>query len=248
VSGAAWRLQVFEALPSTSDFCIGRAGEGEADGLAVLARAQTQGRGRSGNVWQAPAGNLNLSVLLRPAGDAAEAGRWGLIAAVALADTVAAHLPDPDALQLKWPNDLLFGGAKLSGILAESALHPDGRLDWLVLGFGVNLAAAPVLDRPTVSLAAAAGSAPAPEAFAAALLERLSAWRRIRLLEGFAPVRAAWLHRAAPPGTAMTLRFGGTMVGGSFAGLSDEGHLLLSAGGRVRAFAAGETGEPPCSS
>jgi BirA family biotin operon repressor/biotin-[acetyl-CoA-carboxylase] ligase len=236
-----WRWRICEELPSTNDACIAAATAGEPERLAVLAHRQTQGRGRGGHVWQAPAGNLNLSVLLRPEGDAVEAGRWGLIAAVALAETVEAWLPDPAVLRLKWPNDLLLSGAKLSGILAESALQPDGRLDWLVIGFGVNLAAAPALpDRAAACLADAAGTAPAAEAFAAALLERLDAWRRVRLLEGFAPVRAAWLRRAAPAGTAMSLQTGGEAVGGIFAGLSDEGHLLLESGGRVRAFASGE--------
>jgi BirA family biotin operon repressor/biotin-[acetyl-CoA-carboxylase] ligase len=75
---------------------------------------------------------------------------------------------------------------------------------------------------------------------AEALLARLDHWRRARLREGFAPVRAAWLGRAQPIGAHLTVKLSGEEVGGAFAGLAEDGSLLLHAGGRVRAFAAGE--------
>jgi BirA family biotin operon repressor/biotin-[acetyl-CoA-carboxylase] ligase len=164
---------------------------------------------------------------------------WSLLSAVALAETVAPLLPDAAALTLKWPNDLLLNGRKLAGILLDSAADGSGSLDWLVIGFGLNLAAAPeVPGRAITSLAAFAP--PPPEQVAEALLARLDHWRRVRLLEGFAPVRAAWLARAQPIGTPITLKRGGADVGGAFAGLGDDGSLLLRTGGRVAAFAAGE--------
>ncbi len=112
-----------------------------------------------------------------------------------------------------------------------------GNIDWLVIGFGLNLAAAP--EVPGRAIASLGAVAP-PEQVAEALLARLDHWRRVRLLEGFAPVRAAWLALAQPLGTPITVKRGGLDLSGAFAGLGDDGSLLLDTGDRVAAFAAGE--------
>lgn len=232
---AGWRLEVHASLPSTSSLLVRRAEAGEAEGLAILALEQTAGRGRAGRGWASPPGNLHLSVLLRPGGPAREAPQWGLLAGVALAEAAAEIAPDPAALRLKWPNDLLRGGAKCAGILAESALAPDGGLAWLALGIGVNLAHAPALpDRATATLDAAESAEP----FAARLLARLDHWRAVRQARGFGPVRDAWCRHGPRPGETLTLRdLPGT---GLFAGLAEDGSLLLEIDGTRRAVAAGE--------
>lgn len=234
-----WRLEVHEALPSTSDLLRQRAEAGAAEGLAILAREQTAGRGRAGRTWASPPGNLYLSVLLRPTGPAREAPQWSLLAGLALAEAVADIVPDPAALRLKWPNDLLRGGAKCAGILAESALRPDGGLAWLTLGIGVNLAHAPALpDRPTATL----GLADPPEAFAARLLRRLARWRAVQRAEGFTPIRAAWRRYGPAEGEALAVR--GLPGLASFAGLAEDGSLLIDMDGVRRAIPAGEILSP----
>ncbi len=235
----SWRLSVHEALASTSDLCRARAEAGEPAGLAVLARRQTAGRGTRGREWQSPAGNLFLSVLLRPCTQAPELAQWSLLAAVALADALAPRLPDPRALLLKWPNDVLLHGRKLAGILTEGAAA-GGRAEFVVIGFGVNLAVAPALpDRPTACLAEVA-PAPAPEAFAPVLLDHLARWVAVQARDGFAPVRTGWLARGPDCGMPIRLRLGPTTCDGRFAGLGPDGSLLLAAGSGVRAFLAGE--------
>nr|WP_282571752.1 biotin--[acetyl-CoA-carboxylase] ligase [Roseomonas acroporae] len=230
-----------DSLPSTADLIAARAAGGEAEGLAVLARRQTAGRGRQGRSWVGIEGNLFLSVLLRPETMLREAPQWSLLAGVALVDAVLPLLPDPSRLRLKWPNDLLLGGAKLAGILVESSAGPEGRLAWLNLGFGVNLADAPPLpDRPVTSLAAAGIAPPAPEAFAPRLLAMLDRWRRVPAAEGFAPVRAAWLRHGPPLGSAISVRQADGIRSGHFAGLDGDGRLLLEASGRLLALSAGE--------
>jgi BirA family biotin operon repressor/biotin-[acetyl-CoA-carboxylase] ligase len=225
---AGWRLEVHAALPSTSDR------------LAVLARRQTAGRGRAGRGWASPPGNLHLSLLLRPAGPARLAAQWALLAGVALAEAAREIDPEPAALRLKWPNDLLRHGAKAAGILAETALAPDGSLAWLCLGIGVNLAHAPALpDRPTACL----GGAVAPEAFAIRLISRLDHWCAQQVAEGFAPVRAAWVGFGPAIGEMLTMR-GGPVPGGAFAGLAEDGSLLLVADGQTHMIRAGEISAP----
>ena len=235
---AEWRLRIFENLDSTSDLCRSLAVAGEPEGLAVMARRQEKGRGRAGREWLSAPGNLFLSVLLRPGGPVREGGLWSLLAAVALADAVVPLLPDASALTLKWPNDLLLDGRKLAGILLDSAADMSGKLDWLVIGFGLNLAAAP--EVPGRAVASLGNAATPPEEVAEALLARLDHWRRVRLAEGFAPVRTAWLSRAHPIGALIKIKPGGEDVDGSFAGLAEDGSLLLHTGGQMRAFAAGE--------
>ncbi len=148
-----WRLESFEELGSTSDVCAARAKNSEAEGLAVLAYKQTAGRGSRGRSWQAPEGNLNLSVLLRPARPAAEAGMAALFAGIAVAEALEQFFLAPT--MLKWPNDVLLDGAKLAGILIDAAQNGP-KLDWLVVGIGINLRHAPRDSRPQYHFARSA--------------------------------------------------------------------------------------------
>ncbi len=235
-----WRLSVHPSLKSTSDFCRARAAEGEPEGLAVLALRQTAGRGSRGRSWESPPGGLALSVLLRPAAPAAAAGQWALLAGVAMAQGLSRFLPDDAALALKWPNDLLFGGRKLGGILVDSQVE-NGRIAWLVIGFGANLAEAPRLpDRSGLACLAEAGTAPAPEDAASAVLDRLGYWCAARRRRGFAAVREAWLRRGPALGSPVALKLPASEVEGRFAGLSEDGGLLLQTAEGLQAYASGE--------
>lgn len=246
MTSAAWRLAVFDTLPSTADLCRARAEAGEPDGLAILARQQTAGRGTRGRTWVGVAGNLFLSALLRPGGSAREAAQWSLLAGVAMAEALATCVPAAAALTLKWPNDVLLNGRKVAGILAESEADAQGGLAWLSLGFGANLVSAPAVPgRPTACLAEVAPP-PAPETLAWQVLEALTRWRHLCVdgagvaTAGFAPVHAAFLARAPALGTELNLNVGDHRMTGAFAGLGEDGSLLLRADGRLHAFAAGE--------
>ena len=123
------------------------AREGAPEGSWLRAGRQTGGKGRQGRAWQSPPGNLYASTLVRVRPEDPPAPTLALVAAVALHEVIEIYAP---AVQIKWPNDLLFDGAKLAGILLER----EG--DAVIVGFGVNLAGHPdSLDRPATSLAAA---------------------------------------------------------------------------------------------
>jgi BirA family transcriptional regulator, biotin operon repressor / biotin---[acetyl-CoA-carboxylase] ligase len=206
---------------TNADLLAIAASGGAAEGLWLSAERQLAGRGRHGRTWTSPPGNLYASTLvaLRP-GDPG-AATLALVAAVALEEVARLFLPDSAPPLLKWPNDLLVGGAKLSGILLERSG------DWVVIGFGVNLAHHPDdTNRPATSIAAHA-PAPAAETFLEALAEAfarwLAEWRR-----GLAPVRTRWLARAHAPGTALSIRLpDGVTLDGLFAGLTADGALIL---------------------
>lgn len=148
-----------------------------------------------------------------------------LVAAVALHEAVSPHAP---AALIKWPNDLLVGGAKLAGILLER------QSDAVIIGFGVNLAQRPEnLDRPAASLEGSVAPGLLLERLAAAFAAWLSRWRT----EGLAPVRAAWLAAAHPIGTALT----SGDAQGAFDGLDETGALRLRlADGGLRVIHAGD--------
>lgn len=235
---SAWRLRRYASLASTNDLCVQLAREGEPEGLAVLADRQTAGRGSRGRTWESLPGALCLSVLVRPACSAAEAGHWALLAALALHGALAPFAQPGDAISLKWPNDVLINGRKLGGILLDASAGANDGLDWLVIGFGANLAQAP-------EGAGALGTVPDPAAVAARVLDGLDRAQRVRREEGWAQVRAAWLRQAHPVGTPLRVRSGILEAAGAFHGIAEDGALLLRVSaesgeaGTVRAFPTG---------
>lgn len=219
---------------STNADMLARVAQGAAEGEWLRAGRQTAGRGRQGRGWESPPGNLFASTLVRLRPSDPQAATLALVAAVALDEAVSVFLPSGG--MLKWPNDLLIGGAKLSGILLERSG------DTVVIGFGVNLAHHPDnLDRPVTSLAAHA-PAPEPQVFLETLAETFARWLSRWRSEGLDPVRERWLARAHRPGTALTARLAdGSNVDGLFDGLDSDGALILRlADGTARVIHAGD--------
>jgi BirA family transcriptional regulator, biotin operon repressor / biotin---[acetyl-CoA-carboxylase] ligase len=235
-----YRLVAFDAIDSTNEEARRRAREGAAEGLLVWAKEQSAGRGRRGRSFASPRGNLYMSVLLRPTRLAVEAAQLSFAGALAVGDAAAALLPDAARLCYKWPNDVLIDGRKLSGVLLESQAAGEGRLDWLVLGMGVNLASYPEgLEFPAISLKAA-GADISVETLLTAVAERFLFWYERWQAAGFAPLRAAWLSRAQGLGGAIRVRLQAGELLGRFAGLDQEGALLLEDAGGRRRIAAGD--------
>lgn len=230
------------SVGSTNDEAVRLAQEGAADGTVVRADRQEAGRGRRGRRWHSPEGNLYCSIVMRPAATPAKAAQLSLVAAVALAEAVCAALPPERDVRQKWPNDVLVDGAKVAGILLESAGSGAKSVDWVVVGCGVNLAEAPdETDYPATSLRAGGASALEPRAFLSAFLHRLRDWRARWETEGVAAVRDAWLARAHGLGERITVRLPDRELHGVFAGMDDAGGLLLeTTDGARRVISAGD--------
>lgn len=228
------RIRTVAATGSTNADLIALAAGGLEEGAWLRAERQTGGRGRQGRAWESPPGNLYASTLVRPRPSDPSPATLALVAAVALEETVSAWLPG--RARIKWPNDLLIDGAKLSGILLE------GAGDAVVIGIGVNLAHHPVdLDRPATSLAAH-GAMAAPEDFIEALADSFARWVEKWRGEGIDTVRRRWVGRAHPAGTALTARLpDGGAIDGLFDGLDRDGALILRlADGTRRVIHAGD--------
>ena len=201
---------------------------GDPGGLFVVADRQTGGRGRQGRTWVSPVGNFYASLALRDPAPAALAPQLGFVAGVALATTLRARLRGDDRLRLKWPNDILFDGAKVAGILLESAMLPDERLG-CVIGIGVNCNTHPSgLSYPATDLRTAGDAQVDPADVLAELAHNLCAelarWRRG---DGFASVRERWLAKAAGHGERIVVATPRQTFSGIFRDLDAGGRLLV---------------------
>ena len=207
----------------------------------ISARAQTEARGRRGRPWANPEGNFAAALVLPDPGDPARAALRSFVAALALHDALATLTGRPEALALKWPNDVLLNGGKIAGILLEG-LSPSG----LAIGIGVNLAAAPGTGQvepealAPVSLAGETGLAVTPEDFLETLAPAYAAREAQVFTYGFAPIRSAWLARAARIGQPLTARLPGETVTGTFRDVDEAGRLVLSTPHGTRRIAAGD--------
>lgn len=207
----------------------------------ILTLNQTGGRGRRGRVWRMPPGNFAASLLIRLGGTPDQLALRSFVAALAVFDAVVAVTGRAEGLALKWPNDVLLNGGKLSGILLES---PGQGV--LVIGIGVNLAAAPPVDDlppgavAPVSLLEQTGLRVAPEAFLTVLAAAFARYEAQFCQLGFAPIRQAWLARAARLGQVITARMTHAELTGRFETVDEAGQLVLSTAGARHAIPAAD--------
>ena len=206
------------------------------EGCWLIADRQNAGRGRLGRVWNDGLGNFMGSTQVAIDSHQPHAGSLALVAGLAVQAAVAPLVPPPHLPVLKWPNDVLIGGAKLAGILLERVG------DAVVVGVGVNLAHAPDLpDRDTVALTRF-GPAPHRDNFAVNLAkhfaEELRHWRTF----GLEALVRRWQLVAHPVGTSLLVQDGTrAQLSGRFAGLDAQGALRLTlADGTCRTIHAGD--------
>ena len=229
-----FNVQHHDRIESTSDEAKRLAAEGAPHGTAVHADEQVAGRGRFGKTWHSPPGNLYLSVVLRLDIPPARGGELSFVTALAVADAVDALLPKHTRATLKWPNDVLVNGGKIAGILVEQI---EGAR---VVGIGVNILEAPHNAPYKTATVVGSGGLATVDGALEILLERLEARLDVWIEEGFWPVREAWLARAHPIGTPLRANVGDRVEAGTFAGLDEDGALLLDTeSGRMR-IVAGE--------
>ncbi|WP_308917525.1 biotin--[acetyl-CoA-carboxylase] ligase [Jannaschia sp. LMIT008] len=186
----------------------------------VLADAQDAARGRRGRAWSTQPGNFAVSLAYRPPGTTADFARRSFVASLALADALDGF--GVTGVALKWPNDVLVDGAKVAGILLEVP-----RPGLLVVGIGVNLAAAPEAAPDATAPPGHLDGIAVPSAFLDRLAPAYAAWDARLVAHGFDPVRTAWLARAARRGRRIVARLTDRTLTGTFDGIDADGHLRL---------------------
>lgn len=234
---AGYGRRVYDSLPSTLTEAA-RLAPDLTGPLWLLAREQTAARGRRGRPWAMPPGNFAGTLVMKPQEPPAVLALRSFVAALALYDALG-EAGGWQGLALKWPNDVLLHGGKVAGILLEGA-GQGGRTAYLAIGIGVNLVAAPAPAEvepravPPVSLKGETGAEVTPEAFLTLLARAWAHWDQQFQREGFAPIREAWLARAARLGERITARTGSTETIGVFETVDEAGALVLTtAAGRA---------------
>lgn len=196
----------------------------------IMARKQTDARGRRGKHWSSPDGNFAATFVMKPGGAPASAALRSFTAANALYEALALKV-DRDLLSLKWPNDVLLNGGKVAGILLESVGRAGAGVEWLSIGVGVNLADVPRdierSDFPAVSLIGEGGEATDIDEFLSLLASNFATEERLFEEFGFAPIREKWLRHAARLGDVITARTARDEITGTFDTIDEAGHLVL---------------------
>ncbi|MEM7179118.1 MAG: biotin--[acetyl-CoA-carboxylase] ligase [Pseudomonadota bacterium] len=228
---AGVQRRLLDQTDSTNAEAARLAAAGQTEPVWIMARRQRAARGRQGRAWAMPPGNLAATLLDFPGHGVSAAGLRSFTASLAVADLLGRLAPGA-GIGLKWPNDVLLNGGKVSGILLESA-SSGGSLAWLATGIGVNLAAAPDPGAiapgtaPPTSVVAEGGRLCPSEEALTLLAAALAHWESRLHDEGFAPVRAAWLARAARLGEPIVARLPDREVRGTFEDVDDAGALVL---------------------
>jgi BirA family transcriptional regulator, biotin operon repressor / biotin---[acetyl-CoA-carboxylase] ligase len=233
-------LVSLETTDSTNADARDLAMDAAPEGTLVWATSQGAGRGRRGRAWASPPGNMYASLILRPDCAPATAAQMSFVTALAIRQAVADFLPDDLEAQLKWPNDVLVDQKKIAGILLESHLAGSDKLDWLVIGTGVNITSFPdQVERPATSLNDLGCKSTVPqfmEAYAKYILFWYQTWQQ----NGFAPIRKAWLENAWGQGGPVEVRLGNETFQGVFEDLDETGALIVSTAEGQRQVSAGD--------
>lgn len=248
---AGYRLEVFTSLASTNDEAMSRIAVGDPGRLWIVAATQTRGRGRMGRVWNSPPGNLYASLLLIDPAPPKKAAQLGFVAGVALVDALRGIAGADERLgrsfRLKWPNDVLCDGAKLSGLLLEGASLRNGQFA-CVVGVGVNCLSSPTdAPYPTTCLRGIGAASADRAVLFAALSDRFAHWLEIWARgDRFETIRAAWLERAGGVGERARVTRNGQILEGTFLGIDAQGRMLLERAGRaIETIEAGDVAFDP---
>ena len=217
-------IHYYESVESTMDI----ARENLSHGIVIQGAEQTGGRGRRGNQWVSPKGNLYQSIVLKPQTARDKWGQLSFVIAVALGEACCEI--GIKSYNLKWPNDVLIDGQKLAGILIEA--H-DG---FVIIGTGVNIEKCPD-DRAKIH----SFSDVSVDEFRDVFLTQISRYYRVWEEHGFAEIRGEWMLHAYKLGETIQARLPNAIYEGVFEGLDENGVLLLrEKDGNLRKINSGE--------
>lgn len=229
----AYRLETFrhtalDDVDSTNTACFDAARSGDPGRLWITARRQLGGRGRRGRTWVSEPGNLYASLLLVDPGPRGALASLPLVVALALHRAISDEMPFAgDRIRIKWPNDILVDGGKVSGILIEAETLADGR-NAVVIGCGVNIAHKPGNPLyPAVSLSEAGASTSPDALFARLMVELAHALDVWQAGEGVDDIVSAWKQLVHGIGLPITVNLPDRSLSGIFAGIENDGLLAL---------------------
>jgi BirA family biotin operon repressor/biotin-[acetyl-CoA-carboxylase] ligase len=228
-----WQIFKYTELDSTNNKALKLADVGRQK-IVIQAEQQTAGRGRRGRSWSSLAGNLFFSQVF--AFDMQNIGALVIICSLSVLQTIKDFFPQAD-VSLKWPNDVLLNGAKVSGILLEK-----GPENYMIIGIGVNVAQSPdnaAMLYPTTSLREA-GIKTDATAFLQQFLLVFSTNLETLAKSGTEPIRQTWLSHAAGLNRPIIVKRENSEQHGIFQGLDSDGRLLLQHNNQITAVSVGD--------
>ena len=236
VEHAGFEIDHRVRVGSTNEEARLLAEQGAEDRTVVWADMQTAGRGRRGRKWSSPIGNMYVSLLLRPLCVVSQAAQISLVAALGLGDAIGQFIA-PERVTNKWPNDVLIDGKKAAGLLLESSANYTSKINWVIVGCGVNISSFPkIADYETTCLCDAAERPIEVEELLLCFIDcfdrRYSTW----LASGIAEIRKSWLERGHDIGKEITVRLPTEEKRGIFEGLDADGALILALPNGEREF------------
>lgn len=237
----AFRHEALGEVTSTNTECLARARLGDPGHLWVTAERQSAGRGRRGRAWTSETGNLYASLLLIDIAPPERLGSLPLAVSLAVYGALRSVLPpSAEALEIKWPNDVLIGRKKSCGILLESEGLSDGRRA-VVAGIGINMRHRPDDAPYGVTSLQEQGCHISPDELFSHLFremaEVLDAWDEGRAV---ALITERWRNAACGIGQPIRVNLPDRSIDGRFAGIDDQGLLILDTGDRTMSIAAGD--------
>lgn len=220
---------------STNDDAIAFSGKCRTEKFIISAVTQTKGRGRRGRKWFDGEGNLFFSQGLRF--PLRFLGQLVCLSSLSLWQTIDALLPAPHKVNIKWPNDILIDGQKVSGTLLEK-----GANDYLIIGTGVNIRRAPASEElvyPVCCLASCGINIDRTE-FLRSYINNFDKNYALWQSSGFAEIRRQWLAAVKGLGEEISVHMTAGNTVGIFSGLGEDGELLLETDGKVKRIYAGD--------
>jgi BirA family transcriptional regulator, biotin operon repressor / biotin---[acetyl-CoA-carboxylase] ligase len=239
----SWRFTNLDETGSSNADALAAAKSGDPGKLWIRAARQVQGKGRQGRPWVSERGNLYCSLLLiDPAHDLEKLGTLPLAVACAVHGALAS-LPGAgrQEFRIKWPNDILVNGKKISGILLESMALEEGRMA-VAIGIGVNCAHHPDPALYQATDLTELGLETSPQALfqhlASNMAATLDAWNHGR---GFPQIRSEWLRLARGVGEKIRVNLPSGAIEGTFEDIDASGRLVLRLqNGEIRHISAGD--------
>ncbi len=231
--------QAFLSIDSTNKEAIRKLGEGDASGLWITSSEQTLGRGRSGRDWVSNPGNLYCSLIHKVDQDIQKSAQLTFVASLAVRDTISEFV-DGSMIKCKWPNDVLAGGNKISGILLESYQDKSGS-NYMIIGIGINVA-----HHPEQALFNATHINELSEHIFShvdvffILAHQMSKWIGEWNSQGFDHIRTCWLDQATGVGEKITVRLPNEQLAGRFVDLDSSGALMLDMDSEIKLIHSGD--------
>lgn len=232
------RIIHLDTTGSTNADARALANDADFGPLWIIADEQTAGRGRRGRDWVSPKGNFYGSFLFPTDLPPGQRSLYSFVMALGIIE--ALRDVQPGDYQLKWPNDVLLNGAKISGMLLETG--QTHRQSWVIAGIGINLVSSPDdTPYPATHMESLGQDAPKPYEIINHLAERIDHWISIFDRSGFVPIREAWLNQSANVLGPVTVRLPGETYEGEAIDLNPDGALQVRlANGTIRQVHAGD--------